>query len=596
MNEAVRDKLGTTLLGGSRTAVDPVTLSVLWNRLLSITEEMGSTLRSTAFSEAVREGDDFSTGIFDSKARLIAQGNFTPGHTGSMPYLVKGMLEYFPPHTLRQGDALVSNDSFLGSGHFPDIFMVTPVFREKKIIGYMVNIAHHVDVGGASPGSQEVAGVTSAVQEGLRILPVRLVRDGEFDPELLRIILANVRMPEKLFGDLKAQRNANFVGSRRFLEVFTEQGDDVLDAVVEEILDRSEARMRQHIKNLPDGTYSFEDWIDDAGPGTPPVRVFVEVTIKGDNLVIDFSGSGDQVAAGINSYINYTRAYSSFAVKVLADALLPQNDGAARPIKVTAREGSFFNPKYPAPSGGRAAVQIRIFEAVNGALSKVMPNRAMGAHSHWANPNISGLDDRTGKQFVQYDLVFGGLGALSWKDGAEAMSPVMNCSNIPIEVLESSNPLLFHRLAFIPDSGGAGKYRGGCAMRKDVEIRNSSALITLLGDRHRFAPYGLFGARPGRLAQTVLVRDGDEMSLSSKESRVLRDGDVVSYRLSGAGGYGDPKDRDVFSIEKDLESGYITPAAAERDYGVSIQGGRVVRSQPELRPEMRPHIQTKSLV
>ena len=538
---------------------------------------MGSTLRSTAFSEAVREGDDFSTGIFDRHARLIAQGNFTPGHTGSMPYLVRSMLEYFPPHTLKPGDALVSNNSFLGSGHFPDIFMATPVFSDQRILGYMVNIAHHVDVGGASPGSQEVAGVTSAIQEGLRILPIRLVRDGEFDPELVRLILGNVRMPDKLYGDLKAQRNANFVGGRRFLEVCTEYGEDLVETAINEILNRSEARMRRHIRALPDGVYSFEDWIDDAGPNSPPIRVFVEVRIKGDNLIVDFSGSSDQVAAGINSYINYTRAYSSFAVKVLSDALLPQNDGAARPIGVVAREGSFFNPKYPAPSGGRAAVQIRIFEAVNGALAKVIPDRAMGAHSHWANPNISGVDDRTGKQFVQYDLVFGGLGALSWKDGAEAMSPVMNCSNIPIEVLESANPLLFHCIEFIPDSGGAGKFRGGCAIRKDVEIRNSRAIVTLLGDRHLFRPYGLFGASAGQLAQTILIRDGKETPLSSKEFRSLRNGDVISYRLSGAGGYGEPERRELAAIARDLENGYITAAGAERDYGVAVIDGKPVR-------------------
>jgi N-methylhydantoinase B len=554
--------------GTAEQRIDPVTLSVLWNRFLSITEEMGSTLRSTAFSEAVREGDDFSTAIFDRQARLIAQGNFTPGHTGSMPFLVNSMLEYFPPASLRPGDALVSNDSFLGSGHFPDIFMVMPVFRDDRIVGYAVNIAHHIDIGGAAPGSQEVAGVVSAVQEGLRILPVRLIRAGEFDEELLRVILGNVRVPDKLLGDLKAQRNANFVGARRLLEAYGEYPEELIDLAIAEIFDRSEARMRAHIRALPDGTYNFEDWLDDTGPGTPPVRVHVEIRIAGDDLVVDFSGSGDQVAAGINSYINYTRAYSAFAVKVLADALLPQNHGAARPIKVIAREGSFFNPQYPAPSGGRAAVQIRIFEAVNGALAKIMPQRAMGAHSHWSNPNISGVDDRTGRQFVQYDLVFGGLGALAYKDGAEAMAPVMNCSNIPVEVLESNNPLLFHRLEFIPDSAGAGQFRGGCAVRKDVEVRNSTAFVTLLGDRHKFQPYGVFDGRPGTPARTILMRDGQETELSSKQSLALRRGDIVSYRLSGAGGYGDPRKRERSAIEQDLLDGYVTPAGVERDYDI----------------------------
>jgi N-methylhydantoinase B len=347
--------------------------------------------------------------------------------------------------------------------------------------------------------------------------------------------------------------------------------------VIEEIFDRSEKRMREHINSLPKGTFEFEDWLDDTGPGSPPVRVHCAVTIEGGDLTIDFSGSSDQVAAGINSYINYTRAYSGFAVKVLADALLPQNHGAARPITVKSREGSFFNPRYPAPSGGRAGVQVRIFEAVNGALSAAMPERVMGAHSHWANPNISGVDDRTGKQFVQYDLVFGGLGALSYKDGAEAMSPVMNCSNIPIEVLETNNPLLFHRLELVPDSAGAGKFRGGCAIRKDVEIRNSKALITLLGDRHVNPPYGLFGGKPGTLAETILVRDGEKTALGSKQSLQLKRGDIISYRLSGAGGYEDPAKRDPARIESDLLDGYVTEAGAERDYGFRIDGDKAGR-------------------
>jgi len=557
--------------------IDPVTLSVLWNRLLSITEEMGSTLRSTAFSEAVREGDDFSTGMFDARARLIAQGNFTPGHMGSMPSVVRAVLEYFPPETLKPGDAVLSNDSRIGSGHFPDLFLVTPVFRDGDIVGYMVNIAHHIDVGGASPGSQEVMGVTSAVQEGLRILPVRIIRDGEIEPDLLRMILSNVRVPDKLLGDLKAQRNANFVGAKRFLQVYDEYGSDVIEAAIKAILERSEVRMRECIRALPDGAYDFEDWLDDAGPDTDPIRVHAEIRIAGDEMVIDFSGSGDQVAAAINSYINYTTAYSAFAAKVLAGALLPQNDGAARPIRVTARERSFFNPVYPAPSGGRAAIQIRIFEVVNGALAKVVPDKAMGGFSHWSNPNVSGVDDRTGRQFLQYDLIFGGFGGLAWKDGAEALSPVMNCSNIPVEVLESTNPLLFRRFEFITDSAGAGRHRGGCGVRKDVEIRNGHALVTLLGDRHRFQPYGLMGGKPGRLGETLLLRDGAATPLGSKETRALQRGDIVSYRLSGAGGYGDPKERDPARIEEDLLDGYVTEEGAARDYGVRISGGKVVR-------------------
>jgi N-methylhydantoinase B len=552
--------------------VDPIALSVTWNGLLSIAEEIGSTLRRTAFSEAVREAQDFSTGIFDRQARLIAQGNFSPGHLGSMPYVVKSVLEYFPPETLKPGDSVLVNDSLLGSGHFPDCFLISPVFLDGAIIGYVVNIAHHIDVGGAAPGSQKVHGVTESFQEGLRILPVRLVREGEFDQDLLRLILGNLRVPDKVLGDLRAQQNANITGAERLAAMFRDYGVEPLERVFDAILDRSEAHMRQILRDIPDGTYSFEDQMDDYGEGTPPIRIAVDVTIEGDEITVDYSRSSDQVPAAINSYINYTRAYTLFAVKVFCDALLPQNDGGIRPINVVAREGSFFNPAFPAPSGGRAALQIRMFETINGAFAQVLPERAMGAFSHWCNPNLGGLDDATSKPFVIYDLIFGGYGGRADKDGAEALAPVMNCANIPVEVQETQNPIRIHRFEMIQDSAGAGKYRGGCGVRKDVELLNSSATLSLLTDRHRFQPYGVFGGQPGQLAETILNPDGNAEQLGSKEVRAIKQGDVVSHRLAGAGGYGDPRERDPAAVRSDVADGYISKTAAAEIYGVDIDG------------------------
>lgn len=549
------------------TNIDPITLTVVWNGLLAIAEEMGSTLRRTAYSEAVREGEDFSTGVFDAKARLIAQGNFTPGHLGSMPYVVKTVLEYFPVETLRPGDAVLLNDSFLGSGHFPDCFLTSPAFHDGKLIGFVVTTAHHIDVGGAAPGSQRVHGVTEAFQEGLRILPVRVIRDGVFDGDILRMILGNVRVPEKVEGDLRAQANANRAGVTRLAALYAEHGPAVAEAAYDAILDRSEQRMRALIGEIPDGTYSFDDCFDDYGPGTPPIPVAVDVTVAGDAIEVDFSRSGDQVPAAINSYINYTRAYTLFAVKVFCDALLPQNDGGIRPITAKAREGCFFNPKFPASSGGRAAVQIRIFDAINGALAQALPDRAMGAFSHWSNPNIGGVDPETGKPFVMYDLAFGGYGGRSDKDGAEALAPVMNCRNIPVEVHETNNPVRIQRLELMADSGGAGEFRGGTGLRKDIELLAADAVMTGLGDRHVNQPYGVFGAGAGAAARTVLNPDGEARQLGSKDVTDLKRGDVVSFQLSGAGGYGDPRRRATDRIEADLADGYVTPEGARRDYG-----------------------------
>ena len=550
--------------------LDPVTVTVIWNTLLSIAEELGTTLRHTAFSEGVREGDDFSTAIFDSNAMMVAQGNFSPGHLGAMPSCVKHALSYFPPETLAPGDSILLNDSFLGSGHFPDTFQIMPVFNKKKLVGFVACSAHQIDMGGAAPGSQKVQGVTEAYQEGLRLLPVRFVKKGDIDEDILRVILGNVRVPEKVRGDLLAQHTANLSAAARLSKLFDDYGLKIVKRAYEFILDRSEQAMRKALSLVPKGKYSFDDYLDDYGPGTMPVKMAVDITFDGLGAVeIDFSRSSDAVPAAINSYINYTRAYALFAIKVFCDAKDPQTEGAMRPITIKAREGSFFNPSFPAPSGGRAILQIRIFDTINGALSQALPKKAMGAFSHWSNPNIGGIDDRTKKQFVMYDLSLAGYGGRYGEDGPEALSPVMNCTNIPIEVHESLNPIRINCLELLQDSGGAGQWRGGCGLRKDIELLNSKAVLSHLADRHKFPPYGVFNGKAGRLAETLLIRGNEKKVLSSKGVEDLQEGDILSFRLSGAGGYGPPNRRDHDAIKRDIENGYISVEAAKRDYNWS---------------------------
>ncbi|MFM9848327.1 MAG: hydantoinase B/oxoprolinase family protein [Hyphomicrobiaceae bacterium] len=548
--------------------VDPITLTVIWNSLISIAEELGITLRHTAFSEGVREGDDFATALFDRNAVMIAQGNFSPGHLGSMPFVAKSVLQYFPVDTLKPGDSVLVNDSFIGAGHFPDTYQIMPVFLDGRVIGFVACSAHQVDMGGAAPGSQKVHGVTEAFQEGLRILPVRFVREGKIDEDILRMVLGNVRMPDKVRGDLLAQHTANLTASVRLEKMFRDYGAETVGRAYEAILDRSEKTMRAVLAKVPAGTYSFEDKMDDYGPGTEPIRMVVDITFDGRGEVeFDFSRSSDAVPAAINSYINYSRAYAVFAIKTFCNALDPQTEGSMRPIKLKVREGSFFNPKFPAPSGGRPILQIRIFDTINGALAQALPHRAMGAFSHWSNPNIGGIDDRTGKPFVMYDVSLAGYGGQHGKDGVEGMSPVMNCSNIPVEVHETHSPVRIHRFGFIPDTGGAGQWRGGCGIRKDIELLNSTAVLSHLGDRHVFAPYGIFGGKPGALAESILNAHGNGEKLHSKETRPIKRGDVLSFRLSGAGGYGPPEKRDPAAIERDVADGYVTAEAARRDYG-----------------------------
>ncbi|MCH9671627.1 MAG: hydantoinase B/oxoprolinase family protein [Gammaproteobacteria bacterium] len=537
--------------------LDPITLSVLWSALVSVADDMGVTLRRTAYSAAVREGDDFSTGLFDAQGRLIAQGNFSPGHLGAMPYVVEHVLAHYPVETLRPHDCILLNDSFMGSGHYPDCFVTSPLFYAEELVGFAVNTAHHVDMGGAVPGSQIVT-VDEAFQEGLRILPIRIAEAGELREDILRLILGNVRLPDIVRGDLLAQRNTNAVAQDRIQRLFSKYGVALITQGIDEILNRSEARMRECIRELPDGVYEYEDVLDDCGPNTDAVRFHVAVTIADDSIELDWSGSCDQVAAGINSYINYTRAYSCFAIKVFSDPLLPHNAGAIRPIGIRAREGSIFNPRFPAPSSGRAAIQIRLFEVVAGALAGIAPNRAIASFSHWSNPIIGGVTDDTGDPFVFYDVIFGGYGGSRNKDGEESLCPVFNATNIPIEIHEANNPVRIRSLALIDDSGGDGEYRGGCGVRKELELLCESATLSLSGDRHVFAPAGLAGGRSGRLGSTYLIRGEAASPLHSKETRTLARGDIVRIETSGAGGYGDPSKRSIDAVALDAENGYRT--------------------------------------
>jgi len=549
--------------------IDPVTLSVIWGGFISIAAEMGAALRRTAFSEVVREGMDFSPGIFDSRGRLVAQGDYSPGHLGSMPYAVQSVLQYFPKESLRPGDVLLMNDLYMGSGHLPDFFMITPIFYQDQIISYTVNCCHQQDVGGAGAGSTVVTNVSECFQEGIRIMPVKIYKEGRPNEDVFRIIEANVRVPEKVVGDMKAQVNANFVGGTRILEMVENYGVDDLNAYIDEILDRSETAMRGAIQKITDGDYPFQDYLDDCGEGTEPILLNVTVRVRGTEVVIDFAGSSPQTESGLNSMLNYTRAYAYFALKCLTEPFLPQNGGCMRPVQVVAPEGSFFNPKFPAAGGGRAMVSHRLFEVVVGALAPVLKERVIAGHSQGATPCFGGIHPTTGKHFVCVDLIKGSFGARPHKDGADALICSMNPRNVPVEAHEQKFPILVERLQFIPDSGGPGKFRGGVGVRKDIKFLSKMKLFNLT-DRFKFAPYGLFGGKPGAKGASLLIRDAEVVPLHSKGTYTLESGDVVSFIISGGGGYGSPMERDPQSVLKDVTGGYVSMEGAKRDYGVVI--------------------------
>jgi N-methylhydantoinase B len=572
------------------SVVDPITLGVIWGALQSIAVEIGTTVHRTAYSEQAREGQDFSVAVFDRHGRMVAQGPYSPGHMGAMFFAVKNALAAHPVETLRPGDAILLNDPLLGSGHLPDFFITQPAFHQGELIGFSVNILHQTDVGGQRPGSQGVEGIFDYFQEGLRIPPTKVWKEYQEQEGIVGIIAANTRTPEKVLGDLRAQRSSLRVGEVRLGELAGRYGGETLQAAMDEIIARTETNMRTALRAIPDGIYTHEDFLDDYGPGTDPLRVFVTVTVDGDQVTIDYGGSSPQTASGMNSYINYTRSYSYAAVKCLTDPYGPMNEGALRPITVAAPEGSFLNPRPPAGGGPRAIICFRTFEAVIGALAPALPARVAAASSHFANPTFGGWDRARQRPFVAYELVLSGTGARAGKDGCEAMSNAFNASNIPVEAQEANQPIVVERFELIRDSAGPGRFRGGCGIRRDMRFLADEGKLTNLSERQRFAPYGLFGGQPGTLARTVINPGPGEQVIHGKESRDFAYGDVLSFQQSGAGGYGDPFARDPARVLDDVLDDYLSIDAARDQYGVVITGTGVdLRLDEAATREQRSH-------
>src|SRR2546430_7372420 len=473
--------------------VDPITLGVIWGALQSIAVEIGTTVHKTAYSEQAREGQDFSVAVFDARGRMVAQGPYSPGHMGAMSFAVRNALAAHPVETLKPGDAILLNDPLLGSGHLPDFFITQPAFHRGELIGFAVNILHHTDVGGARPGSQAVEGIFDFFQEGLRILPTKVWEDYREHAGITGIIAANTRTPDKVLGDLRAQRSALRVGELRLTELAERYGRETLVAAMDEIVARTEANMRAAIRAVPDGVYRFEDFLDDWGPGTAPLRVAVAVTVDGDGMTIDYEGSSPQTASGMNSYIKYTRSYSYAAVKCLTAPSGPMNEGALRPIAVKGPEGSFLNPRPPAGGGPRAIICYRTFEAVIGALAPPLPAPRAAAAPPLPHPTFGGWDRARRRRFVAYELVLSGTGARATRDGCEAMSYAFNASNIPVEAQEANQPIVVERFEFIRDSAGPGRVPGGCGLRRPPRLLAHDGQPTKLPPPPPLPPHPLLG-------------------------------------------------------------------------------------------------------
>jgi N-methylhydantoinase B len=610
--------------------VDSATLEIIRNACAAIAEEMNANLIRTGYSPNIKERRDCSCALFDAAGEMISQAENMPVHLGAMPFSVAAAIEAFPPETLEPGDGILLNDPFRGGAHLPDLTLVTPVFAgdsgdsdesDERIVAYAANRAHHADIGGARAGSV-AADSTEIYQEGLRIPPIQFYENGAVDETALEMILANVRTPDERRGDLRAQEAANRTGRRRFGELVGKYGTEYLRSALEEIKEYSERRMRAEIDALPDGSYRFEDVLDDDGQGNTDLPIVAEVTIDGDSVSVDFDGTAAQTEGPVNAVFAVTASATYYAVRCVTDPDIPPNHGCYRPIDIHTPEGTIVDPTLPAAVvGGNLETSQRVTDVVLGAFAEADPERVLaGSQGTMNNVTFGGIDRRSsrgsardgstgngsttdepvadgpaggdgdkGTPYAFYETQGGGFGGRAGLDGIDGIHVHMsNTMNTPVEVLETAYPLRVIRYEYRPDSGGAGQYRGGLGLRRDIGVRDGWATFSLLADRRRHAPYGLAGGTEGAPGDAYCFEDAlssngpiakattgartesdDGERLPGKVVRELAPGTVVSVRTPGAGGYGDPADRDREALARDVELGKVSSDAARRAYGVS---------------------------
>jgi N-methylhydantoinase B len=540
-------------------------LEVLWNRLLAVVDEQQVTLMRTAFSTVVRESQDLACGVFDSRGNMVAQSlTGTPGHINAMATGVRHFLKAVPPASLVPGDVLITNDPWLTAGQINDMTVLTPVFHRDRVIGYFASCCHSPDIGGRVYG----ASATEVYEEGLRIPIMHLFRAGQPNADLVALIRANVRVPDETIGDLYAQAACNDVGARDLVRFLAEFGLDEMDTLADAIIERSEKAMRDAIAALPDGAYTNENWAD--GFDREPVHIVVTVTIAGDQVTIDFTGSSDQMANGLNVVLNYTHAYASFAMKAAVNPEVPHNEGAFRPVRVTAPEGSIFNCREPAAVAARHLLGHMIPATVFGALVQAMPGRLMagGADASWLTV-WRGTWPASDRLFTFTLFQSGGAGARAGKDGLQTNGFPSGVAGVPAEIFESRTPLVMHRKQLVTDSGGAGRFRGGMTQAAEVSYRGHGHWgVSTLIERTRFPGAGLAGGRPGSLGSFRL--DSGEQP-PAKRLVPLPLGARVNLVLPGGGGYGDPRLRSREAVLRDVVDGYVSIEAAAREYGVRIR-------------------------
>lgn len=557
-----------------KRSFDAVAMEVFNSRLLSITEDMAINMMRSSFSSQIKERHDFSVGLFDSQGRLIAQGTHIPVHLGSLMGSMQAVLAAVPATEMRSGDAFICNDPYLAGGtHLPDIAIVSPVFYGERLVMFTACIGHHADVGGLVPGSTS-ARAKSIFEEGIRIPVVQIARAGEIDSLLLNLIASNSRLPEERQLDLRAQIATNERGGVAIRTLIERMGLDAVEAATDDLLFYTEGRLRQRIKELPEGTYSFTTWLDDDGLEGDPVAIKANVTVENDHVSIDMTGTGKQARGGINVPRSALLATAYYCVKALLDKGLSVNSGMFTPISVSAPAGTIANPRQPAACSARTIACQKIAGAIFGALRDALPSERVLASSNDVLPAISFSGSRPdGSYYVFGESLGGGAGARVDADGMDGVHVhITNTLNMPTEALENEFPLLVEEYSLVSDSGGVGKFRGGLGIARQVRAIVDNTVFSGRSDSHKRGAEGVNGGGFGGCGRFVKnAGTATESELGSKVSGlVLMAGETVRIETPGGGGFGLPQERLLANLSRDLRDDVISVGRATTEYGAAL--------------------------
>ncbi|HEY3683800.1 MAG TPA: hydantoinase B/oxoprolinase family protein [Streptosporangiaceae bacterium] len=555
--------------------MDPVTQEVVRYRLATIADEMETALLRAAYSAIVKEGLDASAAVFDRLGNNIAQAAAIPIHLGCMIPSVHAILERWPADTMRPGDVFILNDPYAGGTHLPDIAVLRPLFHEDHMVGVAVTMSHHQEIGGMVPGSLP-PNATDLYQEGLRLPPMKLYDAGEPVTPIFEMIRANVRTPDVVLGDVRAQLAACHLAQSRVAELATEVGRDTLDDVMAALLDQSEQLTRARVAEIPDGTYTFTDQMDDDGVEVGrKLEIRATVTVTGSDLHIDFTGTAAQAKGPYNCVPASSIAAIYYVLRAVTGNDIPNTSGCYRPVTYTLPPGSLVNPYEPAPVNSRTATVLRLCDALFGAFAQAIPERMPAAQSgQLLVMNFGGTDPATGKPYVTSELGMGGMAARPGLDGVDAVeASATNCMNVPAEAIEMESPVRVLEWRIWEDSGGAGRWRGGCGTEKVFELTAGSASANYRGERHTTHAWGAEGGHGAPFSRGDVRRaDGTGESLPSKTMVHLDAGDRLRVRLSGGGGYGDPLTRPAEEVARDVRDHRVSAERARELYGVVVGG------------------------